>query len=584
MRKNPRLLQKTLAIFLSFVLAMSCMGTALAAEADGNTGNTPTLTAAEKEEQTLTAQALAATSQYLRLSVTRMNLKAGETYTVNVVPAALAKMFGWTIGEVTTSNGKILEVVETNQETMTVTFKALVSGRAVSLKVQLVNQRLAEMVEQNPDLAKYEKSASKTMMTYVTTNNTATKVLAGVGVKETSSSSGGGSHSSGGSSSSGGNTGPTTTPSTPGGGVTDPADPDKPGTTDSDKPGGNEPGGTTPGGDPSKPGTTPGGDEGDDNPPAEEPVTAEATVDVTASSNNGVTSAAVKGDVLANAITEALEGLGDGDEAAKVNVTIDLGVAQNDGDALKLTLDADAVKALEAAGLVTDEDTGETTGDSIGATVTVKLGDQEVVLPLEAIQEAAKQVAVDGNGDVALVVKPVDAEAVKEALPTDDGKDGAIVDESGNAVDLEKAVFVDVTLEIDGSEATIDGLTEKIQITVAAPEAADGSGSAGHVNVYFVKETNDNGEAKTELSLVAENVEVGADGKATFETSHLTQFVVVESEGKGEVTDPVTPPEGGGDGEGEDPDKPGTTDPVTPPEGGGDGGDLPGFGEGSEEL
>lgn len=121
MRKNPRLLQKTLAIFLSFVLAMSCMGTALAAEADGNTGNTPTLTVAEKEEQALTAQALAATSQYLRLSVTRMNLKAGETYTVNVVPAALAKMFGWTIGEVTTSNGKILEVVETNQETMTVT-------------------------------------------------------------------------------------------------------------------------------------------------------------------------------------------------------------------------------------------------------------------------------------------------------------------------------------------------------------------------------------------------------------------------------------------------------------------------------
>ena len=37
---------------LSLVLAMSCMGTALAAEAEGNdTAATTTLTAAEREEQ-----------------------------------------------------------------------------------------------------------------------------------------------------------------------------------------------------------------------------------------------------------------------------------------------------------------------------------------------------------------------------------------------------------------------------------------------------------------------------------------------------------------------------------------------------
>ena len=55
-----------------------------------------------------------------------------------------------------------------------------------------------ELVEQNPALARYAKSASKTMMTYVTTNNTATRVVAGVGVPVAPSSPGGGSSSSGG--------------------------------------------------------------------------------------------------------------------------------------------------------------------------------------------------------------------------------------------------------------------------------------------------------------------------------------------------------------------------------------------------
>lgn len=532
MRKNIRLLKKTLAIMLSLVLAMSCMGTALAAEAEGNdTAATTTLTAAEREEQALMAQALVATGQYLRLSVTRMNLKAGETYTVNVVPAALAKMFGWSIGEVTSSSGKVLEVVKTDQENMTVTFKALVSGRAVSLKVQLVNQRLAELVEQNPALARYAKSASKTMMTYVTTNNTATRVVAGVGVPVAPSSSGGGSSSSGGGS---GNK-PTT-----------PVQPGDPGTTDPDNPG------TTDPVNPDNPGTT--DPVGPGTPEVQDPVVAEATVDVTTSSADGQTTATVTGEALANAITEALGNLSEGDEAAKVNVTIDLGAAQNEGDALKLTLDADAVKALEAAGLIEDDETGEVSGESIGATVTVKCGDGTVVLPLEAIKEAAGQADVAGDGDVALVVKPVDDDALKAALPTDEEQDGAFVDEDGKAVNLDNAVFVDVSIEVDGTEATIADLSEKIQITVAAPKTTDDDGaetSVSYVNVYFVKETPadvDAGtEAKTELSLVAENVKVGADGKATFETEHLTQFVVTEGTGSGAVE----PDEPGGETGGE---------------------------------
>ncbi len=70
----------------------------------------------------------------------------------------------------------------------------------------------------------------------------------------------------------------------------------------------------------------------------------------------------------------------------------------------------------------------------------------------------------------------------KAALPTDEEQDGAFVDEDGKAVNLDNAVFVDVSIEVDGTEATIADLSEKIQITVAAPKTTDDDGAETSVS------------------------------------------------------------------------------------------------------
>ncbi len=188
MKKSARLLHKCLSLFLVMMFTLSMMSVGYAAETTEDSGESVTttqLTAEEKAEQELLAKALVNTASYLRLSVTELNLKAGETYTVRLIPTQLAKMFGWKIDEAKTqsSNKQYLSVQGVDQDNLSITFKAEKSGYRVSLGVKITNPTLTEMAEKNPALQSYVKTVqNKTLTCKVATNNTATKVVAGVGI------------------------------------------------------------------------------------------------------------------------------------------------------------------------------------------------------------------------------------------------------------------------------------------------------------------------------------------------------------------------------------------------------------------
>ena len=96
------------------------------------------------------------------------------------------------------SNNKYLSVQEVNQETMTITFKAEQSGQRVSLNVRLTNPALVKLAENNPALEQYVKLAqSKNLACKVATNNTGTKVIAGLGITTSAPSVGSSSGGSG---------------------------------------------------------------------------------------------------------------------------------------------------------------------------------------------------------------------------------------------------------------------------------------------------------------------------------------------------------------------------------------------------
>ncbi len=181
--------RKLIALVLALCMALSLMMVTAHAEAD--VPPVAAATEAELEEAKLMAQALAETAKYLKLSVTQMNLKAGETYTARIVPQELAKLFGWTINEEETksSNTEYLSVQSVDQQSLTITFKAEKSGKNVSLGVKLSNAKMDEAVAMNPALASYataaQKTLAKSMTCKVATVNTETKVVAGVGVTTT---------------------------------------------------------------------------------------------------------------------------------------------------------------------------------------------------------------------------------------------------------------------------------------------------------------------------------------------------------------------------------------------------------------
>lgn len=199
-----RIMSKVAALATVVCLLLSLSVTAHAADVNDGVMGEPiaatVLTAEEKAEQELLAKAIVASAQYLKLSVTEMNLKAGESYAVRVIPTELAQKFGWAIDvdNSKSSNNKYLSVQEVNQETMTITFKAEQSGQRVSLNVRLTNPALVKLAENNPALEQYVKLAqSKNLACKVATNNTGTKVIAGLGITTSAPSVGSSSGGSG---------------------------------------------------------------------------------------------------------------------------------------------------------------------------------------------------------------------------------------------------------------------------------------------------------------------------------------------------------------------------------------------------
>lgn len=199
-----RIMSKVAALATVVCLLLSVSVTAHAADVNDGVMGEPiaatVLTAEEKAEQELLAKAIVASAQYLKLSVTEMNLKAGESYAVRVIPTELAQKFGWAIDvdNSKSSNNKYLSVQEVNQETMTITFKAEQSGQRVSLNVRLTNPALVKLAENNPALEQYVKLAqSKNLACKVATNNTGTKVIAGLGITTSAPSVGSSSGGSG---------------------------------------------------------------------------------------------------------------------------------------------------------------------------------------------------------------------------------------------------------------------------------------------------------------------------------------------------------------------------------------------------
>ncbi len=142
----------------------------------------------DAEGQELFAKAVAAITKHLKLSVTELELKAGETYDVNIVPQKLAKMFHWQIKDVKSLDPTFLSVVDIDQKTLTIKFKSERTGGKVGFTVEMADEPLETLVKQNPTLARYTQEATEAfeekMTCDVATTNTPTKVVAGVGIPE----------------------------------------------------------------------------------------------------------------------------------------------------------------------------------------------------------------------------------------------------------------------------------------------------------------------------------------------------------------------------------------------------------------
>ncbi len=143
---------------------------------------TPAMAATVSEDEA-TAQAIVDTAGRLRLSCYDLQLKAGDTYNVRIVPEELAQSFGWRIVKAAASDDA-LTVVDTDQTKMAITVRAEKDGAKVNLAVTLESSVLNDLIEANPSLAKYGTQANtalaKAMTCVVQTNNTGTKAVKGV--------------------------------------------------------------------------------------------------------------------------------------------------------------------------------------------------------------------------------------------------------------------------------------------------------------------------------------------------------------------------------------------------------------------
>lgn len=492
-----------LAIMTVLAMLMSLVTVAAAAE--------PSIA-----EQRLQAQAIAQSAQSLRLSATELDLKAGDTYELRVLPAETATAMGWQFDEekLAAANSSFLTVENVDQAAMTVTVKAVRSGGNVPVKVELANPTLMALAKAHSSLMTYVRLAQNSLQQYmvcqVATNDTATQVVAGLeapaptATKTTTTAAvivGGGSSSSGIS----GGSGTTLPPQQP----EDPNDSnapgsgDQPGTDPGTNPGGNQPGtdpGTNPGGNTG--GNTggsgdddPGNDPGTVPPPVEVEITTTPTFDPDAVGGAKVTVSMDDAQAVADAIAAKMEDLGDGDESTTLSIALD---ATQSGQAAvtDLNLSADVVAALK--------DAATEHGKEIVVTVTSDTG--TVQLPLGALEKAQDN---DDTAAVTLAVSTVDSSTLTD-----------VTDENGDEIDataLENAVIVDVTLKVGDQAATIEGLTENIVITVAAPSGAE------RVDVYFIKDDNS-------LEHVGTYGVVEGSEQVTFDVDHLTTFVVKEAE------------------------------------------------------
>lgn len=571
-----RIMSKVAALATVVCLLLSVSVTAHAADVNDGVMGEPiaatVLTAEEKAEQELLAKAIVASAQYLKLSVTEMNLKAGESYAVRVIPTELAQKFGWAIDvdNSKSSNNKYLSVQEVNQETMTITFKAEQSGQRVSLNVRLTNPALVKLAENNPALEQYVKLAqSKNLACKVATNNTGTKVIAGLGI--TTSAPSVGSSSGGSGNNYPVNPGPSIPVPPPCSDHVDankdgkcdicgvdmpdakpdcdhnyvdgvctecgakdpnyrPTEPEQPDKPDSHEHVWGEDGKCTVAGCDA---TKPADPDVPEEPVKPAPVPVEVTV--TPETSNGKTTATVGSDEESvNAIKEALQAAADNEDreaGAPLNVTIDVATKGNEkvGET-NVTLSADVVAALVEASKIDDEGNAS---ESILVTVNSDTG--TVTLPLEAVLAAQGDVAEGAPApDVELAVADVDKDALAESLKGEDGD--TILDSGKNEVDMTNAVVLDVTLKVDGEAANVKDLSDNIQITAKAPEGAQ------NVKVYFVKTEGDQ-QVLEPIGDADAVYEVNDKGEVSFGVNHLTTFVVteatVEPEEPSKPTDPT---------------------------------------------
>ncbi len=571
-----RIMSKVATLATVVCLLLSLSVTAHAADVNDGVMGEPiaatVLTAEEKAEQELLAKAIVASAQYLKLSVTEMNLKAGESYAVRVIPTELAQKFGWAIDvdNSKSSNNKYLSVQEVNQETMTITFKAEQSGQRVSLNVRLTNPALVKLAENNPALEQYVKLAqSKDLACKVATNNTGTKVIAGLGI--TTSAPSVGSSSGGSGNNYPVNPGPSIPVPPPCSDHVDankdgkcdicgvdmpdakpdcdhnyvdgvctecgakdpnyrPTEPEQPDKPDSHEHVWGEDGKCTVAGCDA---TKPADPDVPEEPVKPAPVPVEVTV--TPETSNGKTTATVGSDEESvNAIKEALQAAADNEDreaGAPLNVTIDVATKGDEkvGET-NVTLSADVVAALVEASKIDDEGNAS---ESILVTVNSDTG--TVTLPLEAVLAAQGDVAEGAPApDVELAVADVDKDALAESLKGEDGD--TILDSGKNEVDMTNAVVLDVTLKVDGEAANVKDLSDNIQITAKAPEGAQ------NVKVYFVKTEGDQ-QVLEPIGDADAVYEVNDKGEVSFGVNHLTTFVVteatVEPEEPSKPTDPT---------------------------------------------
>lgn len=571
-----RIMSKVATLATVVCLLLSLSVTTHAADVNDGVMGEPiaatVLTAEEKAEQELLAKAIVASAQYLKLSVTEMNLKAGESYAVRVIPTELAQKFGWAIDvdNSKSSNNKYLSVQEVNQETMTITFKAEQSGQRVSLNVRLTNPALVKLAENNPALEQYVKLAqSKNLACKVATNNTGTKVIAGLGI--TTSAPSVGSSSGGSGNNYPVNPGPSIPVPPPCSDHVDankdgkcdicgvdmpdakpdcdhnyvdgvctecgakdpnyrPTEPEQPDKPDSHEHVWGEDGKCTVAGCDA---TKPADPDVPEEPVKPAPVPVEVTV--TPETSNGKTTATVGSDEESvNAIKEALQAAADNEDreaGAPLNVTIDVATKGDEkvGET-NVTLSADVVAALVEASKIDDEGNAS---ESILVTVNSDTG--TVTLPLEAVLAAQGDVAEGAPApDVELAVADVDKDALAESLKGEDGD--TILDSGKNEVDMTNAVVLDVTLKVDGEAANVKDLSDNIQITAKAPEGAQ------NVKVYFVKTEGDQ-QVLEPIGDADAVYEVNDKGEVSFGVNHLTTFVVteatVEPEEPSKPTDPT---------------------------------------------